>query len=398
MLLSNDSKVNSIFLVIIFLIALQVKVLSGLYLSTIVVFVVFMFFSINNNIKFSSNEFIILFSFLTVVTFCTLIQNLNLDGEILIDITVSDFILIYKVVVCWMLWKVINLVYTSNESYLLILFLLSIPLFFSFLLYLFPSLNSVFYIFYKQEIFPVPGRFGGIFGRDVNTLGMYASLFFLYSAFLMLNQKVSAVKIIPFLVLSLICVFISGMRSGLLVSIPIVLSYLFLSGNWFNIAKLCFLCVVLLCISYFSVDFFDSNTIDTISERFSLNHLLIGLGLTGDGSSGNLSHALNWLDQLLDGRTFSLYTFLFGYDLAINFVDNLYIYIYVKHGFITCVFIFTILLGCLFFERYKYNFTSILMLVFTLVISIKGIFLLNEYFVLFILLILKALNEKEINS
>jgi hypothetical protein len=344
-----------------------------------------------------SEFFFVIFVFFLVVL-SVFIQQANFSQESMFDIAATDLIVPYKIFVLWMLMNILKLTSINNDgiNYYVILSFLMIPICFTVLLFLIPSLNDLFYLFYKQEKFPGIGRFGGIYGTDVNTLGMYSSLLFVYVLLLNVYGHISKFLVLLLMPSIFMCVLLSGMRTGLLVGLPLILylTYLRYSLSKVVLNVILLLGVVLIFLNFLNfLNFINEDFYNTILDRFSIGNLMQSMGF-GSSSGGNLNHASKWFNELLSHRTWSLSAVLFGFDVSINFVDNLYLYVFIKHGVFLLTLIIIMFMIYSIYNVKNNNVVSNILIIFTLIISIKGIFILNEYFLLFIYLINKACDDK----
>ena len=138
---------------------------------------------------------------------------------------------------------------------------------------------------------------------------------------------------------------------------------------------------------------------DFIIERFSISVFLNDFNNSEDG--GNLKHALSYLQTIIDNRDIDAYDLLFGIESNMNYVDNFYIFSFLKHG---SIFVYIILFISLYFlEKLIRNkdYIGLYFLVTSLVVSVKGTFIIGNFYmfmVLFFMLIWKGSVDYSFNN
>lgn len=389
--------INYFFYLFIITFSLQIKLLTGVYFSTLLI-LCFGIYSLLKKNSIQLKEVLYLFLLFLCVFFSIFLQQLNLNEEVLLDFELKDLLVPYKLLVLFLCTKMFSELFdTFDENYHLVVLFLAVPILLSLLLFLFREVEPFIYSLYKQERYEGIGRFGGIYGKDVNTFGMYASLFFLYVSYLKINNKLNPFFSILFIALAVFCILISGMRTGLLVGFPAICYFIYLKYSFnkmlFVISLSVFSSILFLNILFY-FDVINNVFYESILGRFSLDNL--AQSLRTDDGGGNLNHAIRWLDELLDNRSLTISVLLAGYDVGINFVDNLYFYLFIKHGLFMVLLVLILFLYC-FYYGVKKSSIFLLLAIFAFVVSFKGIFVLNEYFLLFLILIYRASNEKNYN-
>ena len=364
-----------ILMIILILFGLGIQIVSGVYLYNIVIIV---FLLCNLDVKkingYYFSFFLLIIISLILITTLQLIIDKNefelLKGFYLpLKIVILSFVYVY-------IYRVLDK--SNNDKYIkYVLFFSLFPLVLSVAMYLNSSISNILTAFYNIEPYPNPWRFGGIYGKDVNALGIYASTVLL---FIMLSGE--KFNVVIKLSVSLLCIYvsiISGMRTGLILISFILLLKLFMNKNYKVI--FCILIVIVLSplFAFLLSLIFNSDMLLHIGERFSLQNLFNDLN---DNGGGNLSVAIDYYNRVTDNKVLTLKEFLFGFDVMSDFVDNLYFFIFVKYG------IFPVLIFILFilFEiKKRYQILNIVLLnIFILLVSIKGIFPLNSSFVFLI--------------
>lgn len=256
-----------------------------------------------------------------------------------------------------------------------------IPLLFSFFASLNLSWATGILIFLQIENYPGFGRFGGVFGPDVNTLGLYSTIVFIFLIFILRNCSVlkklfSAVILVP--IASLI--ISSGTRVGIIAAIMAAAVSILLSKKsiplvfvW--IRQTCWAAGYIILATLVTPNVYLANSISRITG---------GSAYVGDFQTGNLATATNHLKATVK-NDFSGVDFLIGKSANLKFVDSLWVDFFIKYGLIG--FCFLILLGFPLLLRTintsKKDGLILFATVFTLAVSLKGLFPLAGYFISF---------------
>lgn len=231
-------------------------------------------------------------------------------------------------------------------------------------------------------------RFGGIFGEDVNTFGMYSTLTVIFFSMLLNAGLISRLYFYLAVLFAIFSILISGMRVGLY---AIIISSLFFI-NYSLYKRYLLKILLLILVIYFIIREQDSEIISNIFNRFSLDYLSNDLDPSG---SGNLNTAINHFYEI-NTSSFSLFEIIFGINPALIYVDNIYIELFLKYGLIIIFPLFFLIIFLLFnnFNNKKLLF----FIIFTLIVGLKGAFPLAIYYITFTALFIKiSYSYKKLN-
>jgi hypothetical protein len=256
------------------------------------------------------------------------------------------------------------------------------------------QIESILLSFYHIDKYPAFGRYGGVFGRDVNALGMYASLILLFSLILRKFQKINLIFTTIIIFISLIAIILSGMRTGLLVffGLLIIMNFKLRIINYRYLFILSVLLFVVLTLIYNSYE--NSKVlIDYFMNRFSIEHLINGFNSSEDG--GNLRHAISYFYNVIGTREINWYNLILGMDASLGYVDNFYIFAFLKHGILLIsvlllVSVYLFKLMCI-----SKNYIGIYFLIASIIISIKGIFIMNNFYIFIVFFIIYFWRQHE---
>jgi hypothetical protein len=257
----------------------------------------------------------------------------------------------------------------------------------------FTGAEQFFLSFYNVERFPSFGRYGGVFGRDVNALGIYSSLMILVIIIFKKYKKISNLLALLAVLLSLYIILLSGMRTGLIVLFGslIFFNYKLKLLNYKYISIMIFLLVLFVMFIYSYNDNIKS-LVDFMLSRFSVSHLIQDF-TSEDG--GNLNTAIEYFYRTLGNREINTLTLIFGIDSSLGFVDSFYVFSFVKHGLIF-ILALTLAVTILFIKTIKEKevFDTFTIVV-TLVIAIKGIFIMNNFYMIILLFLIYFWRKNE---
>lgn len=283
-----------------------------------------------------------------------------------------------------------RIVFRLNSAVVLIIF---IPMLISFFGFFSPSIHNSLLTIYGSSNSNT-WRYGGIFGDDVNTFGMYATLMLI---FIYLSYKTNHNNFYFALIEGSVCFFlivVSGMRIGLLALLVTIAIYTIRKGRLLNLIRLYWLYILLAFAVLFTIigSYHDNEYIDLLLNRFSISTL------GGDfdyGSEGNLYTAINYFSSVTP-RGFGYVEFLIGYDASAVFVDNLFLFIFVKYG-VVGIFLFFMLSLLAYKEINKWdvkNNTGVgnFLFLFSFISALKGIFPLGGYYIYMALVIISTSN------
>lgn len=284
-------------------------------------------------------------------------------------------------------------------NYNLIMIFFQIPLLMNISMYLVPSLNIKLVQLYGVTPYPNMTRFGGIYGADVNNMGFYATLVIIVACIFYKYNVEKLIWVVTSTILALINIILSGMRAGIIAIVATIvimtITHFFsrkrkcqLSKNKLKVLMLMSL-VIPITITIFQL-LFPNYLITYVTERFSIKHFIKDFADFGTGQ-GNL-YMMYWFYE----KCVSLcrnHSIIFGYDTIVDFVDNFYLYIYIKYGLfgISAILIFIVIA---FFKNRKNPIKNDLLfwLLFGSIIAMKGIFVLDSRFIFIVAFMLSFYN------
>ncbi|MCG3733172.1 hypothetical protein [Vibrio cincinnatiensis] len=351
--------------------------MAGIYLHDVLLFFLLCIYLIfrqgGGRVRISSID-INLFVLFLIPFFFSACYSSIFNSELELTSFFFTFKVVWLVIVFSSIKLTFNVSFFSSKMFYFILFSISLPLVVSLVMYLLPEIEILLLSFYGEEKYPNALRYGGVFGRDVNTLGMYASLMLLVSMILTVNRYFFLGVFV--FVISILSIALSGMRAGVLVIIFLLVASVFFSSiRVFSRARVALLLFFLTCFVLVAFSQLDHNLQVIILERFSLAKLFSDLTY---GESGNLTHAAGYLDSVLVGHEEAWWTPITGYGTEIMFVDNLYIFLYLKYGVLSVLlFIFGMVFSFLIYKNSLIRFLILL----SLLISLKGVFVLGNYYI-----------------
>jgi len=382
----SKNLINKILIYLIFIfIGFNLKIMKGIYIFDILIL---LFISFNYKYLLINKNLIITFSLLLIMYLLTNLNQVFFNNWITLE-----SIRVFWVSICFIFFYIFFKNLYSKEivlNYNLIYFLLSVPVILSVIMFFFPNIEKIILSFYGFHKYPAFGRYGGFFGSDVNTLGIYSSLILLLGMIFSKFNLVHKWILFSILVLAVFDIVLSGMRTGLIVFFGL----LFIFNKKLNILnyKYIFLSLILIITTLFFIYIINPDLqilIDYIIKRFSIYKLLTDFGLTDSSiSGGNLHTAINYFYRILDGREINYYNFFLGIDYNLDYVDNFYIYLFIKNGLLTNIFYIGFLVF-LIFQFYKdKNFMGMYLSIVTLIIGIKGTFVIYQLYIVLLMFIL----------
>ncbi len=369
---------NNLLTYFIFLfIGLYIKLLPGFYIYNVLII---LFLAMNHgNLKIKKQVHIVLLVFSSGLLFTLLTQISYID-----TFGLGNYYIFLNVLIFVSFLLFIRLINFRVLNYNVILVFIIIPIILSILMFFNSSIEQALLSFYNVGRYPAFGRYGGIFGEDVNALGIYASLVLILNMALYKYNKIHLILFISVISVSLFVIILSGMRTGFLVFFGLLLFFNFklkILNYRILLSILAFSIAVLSILYYYNES--SQALIEYIINRFSISHLLNGLSSSEGG--GNLRHAIDYFHRTVGNLEFNIYTILFGLDSSINFVDNFYVFLFLKHGlfgvvlFIMPVFYFLVL------TIQQKNYIGLYFLLASIVIALKGIFIINNFYMLIVL-------------
>jgi hypothetical protein len=246
------------------------------------------------------------------------------------------------------------------------------------------------------------GRYGGICGEYINTLGMDATVLFLASLILSFFKRINPFLNIYSIVVSSIIISLSGMRAGL---VGIFLSSVFLifyyKGSSYFARKVLKVILTLLFAAFFFVQFFtDANFQEFFWKRFTLDLLADFHLFSSSKYTSNLDVLKNMFDRTIqkyNNLPYNTLRYIFGFDVNIGH-DSVYVNYFLQFGLFALL-AFILLLFFLFFLLKKVVITPYIMrelLLFLYFCSVlwlfKAYFPFHNLFMLTMLIILVRVN------
>jgi hypothetical protein len=362
---------------IFILFGLNIKLAAGIYLYNILIFIYII-------IEFKTIK-ISLANWMSITLVLTIsIISIGMDSLYTEIDGLENFIIPIKAIIFLSFIMFIDNIKNKNLNYNIILIFISMPIFLSILMFHNSDVSTEVLSFYGLEKYEGFGRFGGAFGKDVNSLGMYSSLTLIFAMILHRIKLARFSLALIIIILSLYAVVLSGMRAGLLVyfSMLIILNIKLKIINYNYLFTLISV-IMLYAYIYYLTNENSNELLNFIFDRYSLSVFLSDFDYSGDG--GNLNHMIKYFYLTLGDKKVDLYQSLFGVDSGINFVDNFYVNVFLKHGllFITT----TLILVIYYIIKFLKTNNMILMYFFisTLIIAIKGTFIYGNYYMFLVL-------------
>jgi len=298
----------------------------------------------------------------------------------------NTFISILYIVFIENIFKKINL------NYKIVVILLAIPLLISLIMYFDESINDLFVSLYSLER-QHPIRYAGIWGRDVNQLGYYSTLYLFFNLCAYHYKVISKYIAIFAVTLSLVAIIISGMRLGIFVLgfLFIFLSFIY-RKSIVSFTALIKFALSLLLIGYSSYIIFDNPyLIDYLLNRFDVGLFISDLSGT-DAHVGKMY--LKWYNIFSSNNDLS--DILFSMHPAWKHPDSLVIFYFANHGLIGVTFIvFFIIYVFMLLAKLNFPYIPVFIALFLFIVSFKGNFIFNNmgmFLFTFIIYIFRDIN------
>ena len=379
-LINSKQTIEKFFIYSIFLfIGLNVKFFSGFYLYNVLIVVFLVFF---NKIKIDKNLFINIAFVDFIILFTLLIQLLYVDNFSLDSYYIFLNLVIFLTFIMFM--KGINF---RIINYNVVLVFLALPVIFSIFMFHNNSIENYLLSFYNLGKYPAFGRYGGVFGEDVNALGIFSSLLLFLTLVLKRFKMINFLLALFVVMLSLYAVILSGMRAGLLVIfVALLLFQIKLNILNFKYVLIAILGIILLVFNIYSINDNIKELVDYMINRFSIESLLQGVNINND--NGNLRVAIAYFDRTIENKTIDIESMLFGIDSNLNYVDNFYIFSFLKHGFVFILSALLVLFLIIKQAIIRNDYMVLLVVLISMVIALKGLFIINNYYMFTILFII----------
>ncbi len=269
------------------------------------------------------------------------------------------------------------------------------PLLISIAGFLFPQINAAIVGFYGLTESQT-WRYGGIFGQDVNSLGMYSSLCLILLYVSKSTLKLSVFELFFGASVCLTCIVVSGMRAGLIALIVSLFVMAFFNNRLRRkilVSTLLYLFPGIFLTLVFVDVFIDEAYYALLANRFSFDSLLKDFDTKEDG---NLSVSIGYFGNVVSDD-FDLFLIMFGYDSSLIFVDNFFVFLFIKYGvsglILTASFFFYIYKKARRWDRLNNSNIGLFFVLYTVVISLKGIFPIAGYYIYLIILSMSAVSQ-----
>lgn len=305
------------------------------------------------------------------------------------NMTFDSISIIFKLLLISIYISVFSKLNYNRINYKFIIVILSIPLLLSILMYFNNYINNILINFYRITPFPNNTRFGGIWGKDVNNFGLYASLVLLESFILFRYNKIKIEYFIYIICISSFCIILSGMRVGILSIILTLIIFLFIKlikdkkGSIKLIIKIIIFIIIGFCLFKLLISILPVNMKEVVMTRFSLHNLQNDLFGFMNENGGNVQQARNYLINVIDNCKNN--SILFGFDISQNYVDVFYIDMFIKYGFLgivaLAIFLYSVFKQILLVKSIKNKQFLFFIFIFSLIISFKGVFVLDMKFI-----------------
>jgi len=368
--------IEKLYIYFVFLmIGLNLKIFQGLYIYNLLI-IIYLLFNYN---KISFYKNVIIFIAIYIISLCVplIVQIFYID-----EYNISSFYIIFNIFIFISFISFLSLIKDININYNIVLFFLSLPIFLSIIMFINKPFENLMLNFYHIHRYPAFGRYGGVFGSDVNAFGLYNSIIIFFLLILKRYYLINRIFVSIVGFISLLGILLSGMRTGI-----IVLFVLLMLFNWklklIKIKDISFMFILILATMFFMYQFNDfvKDIINYLIDRFSISHLINDFH-SGD-NGGNLRQAIQYFNETVKNYSFNSINTFFGLDSTLNYVDNYYIFSFLKHGLLNVITIFILFFLIIF--QYKRNIFNIFVLLMTFLFAIKGIFIINNFYMLVIL-------------
>lgn len=368
--------IEKLYIYFVFLmIGLNLKIFQGLYIYNLLI-IIYLLFNYNK-ISFYKNVIIFIAIYITSLCVPLIVQIFYID-----EYNISSFYIIFNIFIFISFISFLSLIKDININYNIVLFFLSLPIFLSIIMFINKPFENLMLNFYHIHRYPAFGRYGGVFGSDVNAFGLYNSIIIFFLLILKRYYLINRIFVSIVGFISLLGILLSGMRTGI-----IVLFVLLMLFNWklklIKIKDISFMFILILATMFFMYQFNDfvKDIINYLIDRFSISHLINDFH-SGD-NGGNLRQAIQYFNETVKNYSFNSINTFFGLDSTLNYVDNYYIFSFLKHGLLNVITIFILFFLIIF--QYKRNIFNIFVLLMTFLFAIKGIFIINNFYMLVIL-------------
>ncbi len=380
-------ELNNLIIYITFLLfGFNIKIIEGMYayIVLITMHIILKF----KKIKFEAKYFIITLCMVTFTALTIVAQSFSN-----IEYSLESFNIIIKIFTLLVVFIYFQNINYTSINYNILLILISIQIFLSIAMFHSNAISDFLIDLYQIQKYPAIGRFGGTFGKDVNSLGMLGSLIMVLAIIL---RKTCLVKFSTSLLVILFCLYaivLSGMRAGLIVTIGLMIllnSKIDLINFKYIIYFIGLMAIFIYVISGF--DGFMQINLNYIIERFSLSTLLADFKISS--GEGNLNHMIGYYKETIGENSLSFNNYLYGLNSSLNYVDNFYTYAFLKHGIVFVVLISIISMYILFKLVMTKKYILLYLLLFTVIIALKGTFVMGNFYIFLIIFAVFSFNNR----
>ena len=378
MAITGRQQSNIVAFCFLILFSSALNIVPGFYYADVVVFLGIFRLLFKRNITITANEgqYLYLVILLILLPNCLFILYQMVTG---IELGIFSIYIIYNVTLS-LLYVFFIKEYLLGYSYRnveLMTFLFMVPLFIAIGMFFSPQVNQAATIIYGiEQIYD--GRFGGVWGKNVNQLGYYATVIMVWSVFLIASGRIGKFF---YGFVQFVCIFIiliSGMRAGIVVYLFSLILTSFLSKQIrsvliLNITTAIIFAFVLILISPFIVEKFD---LELIVNRFSLE-LFFGqlTGNSGDAHVGNMYK--KWFEIFFSNP--DLGDLLFSMGGYWKFPDSFVIFYFANAGLVGVGLLLVFLMLCLYKLIHRKLYIGLFLFLFLGGMAFKGNFPLNNF-------------------
>lgn len=279
----------------------------------------------------------------------------------------------------------------KKYSFNILLIIVCMPLAVNILMYLSPQINAFLTGLYGVTPFPNSSRFGGIYGKDVNNLGLYATLVMITGYMFRKEHASNFFLFAASELLGLANIILCGMRAGLIaLVICICIQSVFTLNDerrfviYAKQIRIYFRYLLVGIIAFFIFlkfggILFSDSLMESVLSRFSVEGLFIDFFGAKEGKGNLYIIGHYFMSQMAKCRNDSI---LFGYDTSVGCVDILFGEVFLRYGMtgIMLLGIFCIQAFVYAMEKKKRNM-YIFWILFSVIISLKGIFILDSRYI-----------------
>lgn len=378
---------NNYFYFLFFLLGTNAAITNGLYIYDVLIIMI-LFFSSRKVIIYNVGFLTIVILFLIIPALISLLYQIIFYSHI----ELYSVYIVYNLLLFCLYFIFLNNFYKDiylNYNYILLF--ISIPLFLGLFMIVSPHFNQLISSIYHVDLTYID-RFGSIWGRDVNQFGYYSTIIMFISLILLKINKVKLSVGLFILVISIMSIALSGMRTGIVVLlISTMFSFFFFKNSLLSVKYYIYLLLfslVVIFLFYQDVEKYFILFIDRFNIVLFIDQLT---GASGDHVGGMYQ---KWYGIFANEA--DLFKILFSFYPEWKFPDSLVIFYFANGGLLGLLgVILFIILSIYHIMKIKENLVRqylLIILLFCIVISFKGNFIFNNISMfLFILLYFELL-------